>query len=77
MLAQLAARLRQRQAGQAGHADGEGDEEGGAIVVDDNCAVGHRIASLALLPLPYADGCSIDYVSISGVFKLRRENPWS
>ena len=45
MLAQLAARLRQRQAGVTaqddgdGEGEGEGGEGGGAIVVDDNCAV--------------------------------------
>ncbi len=35
MLAQLAARLRARQAG-----GGEGEDEGGPVVVDDNCLVG-------------------------------------
>ena len=38
MLAQLAARLRARQGG-TGTEDGEGEDEGGAIVVDDNCLV--------------------------------------
>jgi len=34
MLAQLAARLRARQAG-----DGDGEDEGGPVVIDDNCLV--------------------------------------
>jgi hypothetical protein len=40
MLAQLATRLRQRQAG--GAVQGDEDGGGGAIVVDDNCAVSHH-----------------------------------
>ncbi|KAI9876852.1 MAG: hypothetical protein M1830_005462 [Pleopsidium flavum] len=40
MLAQLATRLRQRQAGGAAQAGGDDEEgEGGAMVVDDNCAI--------------------------------------
>lgn len=36
MLAQLAARLRERQ---MGGGEGVGDGEGGTIVIDDNCEV--------------------------------------
>ena len=35
MLAQLAARLRARQ----GVGEGEAEDDGGAIVIDDNCSV--------------------------------------
>ena len=37
MLAQLAARLRARQ---GGGGDGVGEDEGGPVVVDDDCEVG-------------------------------------
>jgi hypothetical protein len=45
MLAQLAARLRQQQAGVVGPGDDDHEGEGAAIVVDDNCAVGHHVQS--------------------------------
>jgi len=45
MLAQLAARLRQRQAGVVGVGDGDDEGEGATIVVDDNCAVGYPLHS--------------------------------
>lgn len=50
MLAQLAARLRQRQAGGAGEG-GEDDDgvEGAAIVLDDNCAVGNQLHLVGIL----------------------------
>ena len=40
LLAQLAARLRERQAGGIGEMDEVDEGEGAAIVVDDSCAVG-------------------------------------
>lgn len=45
MLAQLAARLRQQQAGVLEPGDDDHEGEGAAIVVDDNCAVGHHLQS--------------------------------
>jgi len=44
MLAQLAARLRARQAG-----GGEGEDEGGAVVIDDNCLVSTVVLCWMLL----------------------------
>ncbi len=44
MLAQLSARLRARQTAAGGEGgDGEAEEEGVPIMVDDNCSVGSSV----------------------------------
>lgn len=50
MLAQLAARLRERQMGGA-EGVGAGEGEGGTIVLDDNCEVGLHYDSTLLSTL--------------------------
>jgi len=52
MLAQLAARLRARQAG-----GGEGEDEGGAVVLDDNCSVSNVFLCWMLLRTKFS--CSL------------------
>lgn len=47
MLAQLAARLRARQGGLGG-GDGAGEEEGGPIMIDDNCSVSPFLMSIGV-----------------------------